>query len=187
MNRFLFDQEYRIARDTPSDINEHLDLLKSLADEVNHVTEIGTRTGVSTRAFLASNVTLRAYDLSLDTRVKELFKHAKDIGKDVEYIKGNVLDLRIEETDLLFIDTWHCYEQLSAELKLHAPKVRKYIAFHDTQTFGTSSEKFMGQLGSNGLLPAIIHYIIQNPNTWRFKIHRTNNNGLSVIERLNNY
>ena len=187
MNRFLFDQEYRIARDTPSDINEHLDLLKSLADEVNHVTEIGTRTGVSTRAFLASNVTLRAYDLFLDTRVKELFKHAKDIGKDVEYIKGNILDLRIEETDLLFIDTWHCYEQLSAELTLHAPKVRKYIAFHDTQTFGTSSEKFMGQIGSNGLLPAIIHYIIQNPNTWRFKIHRTNNNGLSVIERLNNY
>tara|TARA_B100000963_G_scaffold283672_1_gene252382 strand:+ start:1413 stop:1976 length:564 start_codon:yes stop_codon:yes gene_type:complete len=187
MNRFLLDQEYRVARDTPSDINEHLDLLKSLANEVNHVTEIGTRTGVSTRAFLSSNVILRAYDLSLDARVKELFKYAKDNGKDVEYIKGNILDEDIEETDLLFIDTWHCYEQLFAELTLHAPKVKKYIVFHDTQTFGTSSECFMGQIGSNGLLPAIIHYIIKYPNTWRFKIHRTNNNGLTVIQRSNNY
>ena len=36
----------------------------------------------------------------------------------------------------------------------------------------------------NGLLPAIIHYMIDNPDVWRFKTHRTNNNGLSVIERI---
>ena len=71
-----------------------------------------------------------------------------------------------------------------AELTKHAPKVKKYIAFHDTQTYGTRSEEFMGRVGSNGLLPAIIHYMIDNPNIWKFKIHRTNNNGLSVIERV---
>ena len=62
MATLVFDQEYRIARDTPSDINEHIEVLKNLADSVEHVTEMGTRTGVSTRAFLASDVTLRAYD-----------------------------------------------------------------------------------------------------------------------------
>jgi len=31
---------------------------------------------------------------------------------------------------------------------------------------------------------AIIHYMIDNPDVWRFKTHRTNNNGLSVIERI---
>ena len=39
--------EYQIARRLPSDINEHLELLKSLADSVEHVTEMGTRTGIS--------------------------------------------------------------------------------------------------------------------------------------------
>ena len=47
MATLVFDQEYRIARDTPSDINEHIEVLRTLADSVEHVTEMGTRTGVS--------------------------------------------------------------------------------------------------------------------------------------------
>ena len=176
--------EYQIARRLPSDINEHLELLKSLADSVEHVTEMGTRTGNSTRAFLASDVTLRAYDLSLDDYVVKLFELAHKKGKDVKYIESNVLEIDIDETDLLFIDTWHCYDQLYVELIKHAPKVKKYIAFHDTQTYASKSEEFMGRMGSNGLLPAIIHYMIDNPDVWRFKTHRTNNNGLTVIERV---
>ena len=176
--------EYQIARRLPSDINEHLELLKSLADSVEHVTEMGTRTGVSTPPFMAADVTLRAYDLFLDGYVSQLFELAQKEGKNAKYIEANVLETEIDETDLLFIDTWHCYDQLYAELTKHAPKVKKYIAFHDTQTYGTRSEEFMGRVGSNGLLPAIIHYLIENPNTWQFKIHRTNNNGLTVIERV---
>ena len=179
--------EYQIARRLPSDINEHLELLKSLADSVEHVTEMGTRTGVSTRAFLAADVTLRAYDLFLDGYVSQLFELAQKEGKDAKYIESNVLETEIEYTDLLFIDTWHCYDQLYAELTKHAPKVKKYIAFHDTQTYASRSEEFMGRVGSNGLLPAIIHYMIDNPDVWRFKTHRTNNNGLTVIERISTW
>ena len=120
MTTLVFDQEFNIARDTPSDINEHMEVLKGLADEVAHVTEMGTRTGVSTRAFLASDVTLRAYDLFLDGRCQELFQLAKQEGKDAEYIEANVLDVELEETDLLFIDTWLCYEQLRLELRRYA-------------------------------------------------------------------
>ena len=81
MATLVFDQEYRIARDTPSDINEHIEILKSLADEVNHVTEMGTRTGVSTRAFLASDVTLRAYDLFLMEECKNYSDMQKKMVK----------------------------------------------------------------------------------------------------------
>ena len=183
MSKIELCKEYRVAKDTISDINEHLEILKALADEVNHVTEMGTRTGSSTRAFLVSDVKLRSYDLFLDDRVLELFQIAKNLGKDVEYYQQDVLSVDIENTDLLFIDTWHAYDQLIEELRLHAPKVKKYIAFHDTQTFGTKSETFMGKSGSNGLLPAIIHYMIESGDQWKFKIHRTNNNGLTVIER----
>ena len=58
MATLVFDQEYRIARDTPSDINEHIEVLKNLADSVEHVTEMGTRTGVSTRAVSYTHLTL---------------------------------------------------------------------------------------------------------------------------------
>ena len=85
MATLVFDQEYRIARDTPSDINEHIEVLKNLADSVEHVTEMGTRTGVSTRAFLAADVTLRAYDLFLDGYVSQLFELAQKEGKAVSY------------------------------------------------------------------------------------------------------
>ena len=37
MATLVFDQEYRIARDTPSDINEHIEVLKNLADSVEPV------------------------------------------------------------------------------------------------------------------------------------------------------
>lgn len=184
MKNTILEKEYRMALHDPSDINEHLDILKLLADEVSHVTEMGTRRGISTRSFLVSDVILRAYDIALDDRVRELFEIAKSEGKDVEYTEADVLTVNMEETDLLFIDTWHCYEQLIQELRLHGHKVRKYIAFHDTQSYGTESEIVDGRKGTNGLLPAIIHYLIENPGVWQFKMHRVNNNGLTVIERI---
>jgi hypothetical protein len=48
------------------------------------------------------------------------------------YLGNNVLEVEIEETELLFIDTYHYYAQLKKELKLHAGKISRYIAFHDT-------------------------------------------------------
>jgi len=129
MATLVFDQEYRLARDTPSDINEHIEVLRTLADSVEHVTEMGTRTGVSTRAFLAADVTLRAYDLFLDGYVSQLFELAQKEGKDAKYIESNVLETEIDETDLLFIDTWHCYDQLYAELQNMHQKLRSILHF----------------------------------------------------------
>lgn len=37
------------------------------------------------------------------------------------------------DVDLLFIDTWHVYGHLKRELALHAPRVRRFIAMHDTE------------------------------------------------------
>jgi hypothetical protein len=89
---------------------------------------------------------------------------------------------------MLFIDTHHNYEHLSRELKRHAHKVKKYILLHDTQTFGTSPEnnahciQYGGFVSDRGILPALIEFMIDNPE-WKFKLHRTNNNGLTLIEK----
>jgi beta-1,4-mannosyl-glycoprotein beta-1,4-N-acetylglucosaminyltransferase len=177
----VLEREYQFACSNKTDINEHLPILKELAGTCTSVTEMGTRDGQSTRAFLVTDVKLTAYDLELDETVGNLFTIAKLQGKDVNYYQADVLKLDIEPVDLLFIDTWHTYDQLSQELKLHGNKAQKYLAFHDTHTYGVSGEGGGGQ----GLLPAIIEFLIANPH-WRFKMHRTQNNGLTVLERIDN-
>ena len=52
-----------------------------------------------------------------------------------KFTAGDDLKVPVETTDFMLIDTWHTYKQLAAELELLAPKVRKYLAFHDTVEF----------------------------------------------------
>jgi hypothetical protein len=174
-----FSKEYDLAKSIPSDINENVHILYDLAKECKTVVEMGVRTGVSTRAFLNTDVELLSFDIVLNQAVEKLFDSAKKQGKNVNYIKDNVLAIEIDDTDLLFIDTLHTYDQLKQELKLHGNKAQKYIAFHDTHTFGLHGED---QRDQKGLLPAIIEFMIENPH-WKFKIHKTNNNGFTVLER----
>lgn len=175
----IFESEYQKARTTTSDINQNVHILYELAKECDHITEMGVRTGVSTRAFLNTRSTLISYDIVLNSNVQQLFNYAKAQGKDVQYIKADVLQITIDPTDLLFIDTYHVYGQLKKELELHANKARKYIAFHDTYTFGLTGEN---NNDKNGLLTAIIEFLIENPH-WQFKFHTNRNNGLTVLER----
>jgi hypothetical protein len=163
--------EYQKACTTVTDIYKHLPVLRNFVSECQHVTEMGVRDGQSTRALLVEPVVLRSYDLSLDKKVLELFSLAKKAGKDVKYLEGNTLQIQIEETDFLFIDTEHTYVQLAAELELHHHKVRKYIAFHDTD------KPFAEEL-----LPAIIEFMIRHPG-WEFCYHSKDCHGFTVIKR----
>lgn len=187
----MIDKEYEDACNTFSDINEHLPVLYELGMECDSITEMGTRRGASTRAFLRTNANkIRAYDVRMFDHVENLFVHAREAGKDAQYIKANVLDIEIDECDLLFIDTWHANHQLTQELKLHGNKARKYLVFHDTHTYAVRDEKEDWQhykdkhsIPGEGLLPAIINFLIANRH-WRYKEIRTNNNGLSILERV---
>lgn len=174
----VFQEEYEIAKKTPSDINQNLHILYDLAKECKTVIEMGVRTGVSTRAFLNTDVELTSYDIHLNQKVQNLFDKARKKGKNVKYIKDDVLKISIDEVDLLFIDTYHTYDQLKRELILHGNKAKKYLVFHDTHTFGLQDEVGKGK----GLLPAIIEFMINNTH-WKFKINKLNNNGLMVLER----
>jgi hypothetical protein len=187
--RTIINQTYNEWCARPTDINEHLPVLKRYADECNHVTEMGVRRGASSRAFLMADVTLRSYDIYEEQSVTELFNQAQLDGKDVQYIIQDVLQVKIEPTDMLFIDTWHSQRQLRQELAMHGNVPSKYLAFHDTHTYGTVDESMEWASNPNrkaikgqGLLPAIIEFIMENPH-WKFKEHRTNNNGLTVLER----
>lgn len=178
-------QEYEIACNTNSDINQHLPILYEAAKDCKHITEMGVRDGLSTRAFLYANPkTYIAYDLNIDPKVEEIFTYCKSQGKDYEYIQADVLEIEIEKTDLLFIDTYHCYEQLTKELELHSSKVKKYIIFHDTHTYGRCGESLSYQNfeGTKGIMFAIEEFLEKNSN-WKIVHHVDYNNGLMIIQK----
>ena len=194
-------KEYHLFSNTPTEINEHLPTLFSLAKECSSIVELGVCHGKSTRALLASGTKLRSYDVWIEPRVLELFNHAKSIGRDVDYIKESSIKCEIDECDMLFIDSWHNYYQLRKELKLHADKVKKYLVFHDTMSCGSSDEGLEAwgngaginvqkvyedldttEFKNYGINSAIFEFLSENQN-WVVKKHYKNNNGLTVLER----
>jgi len=172
---------YDAHRTRPSDIYEHLPTLRKYATECEHITEMGVRGVVSTWSFLdAHPKRLVSIDI-VDVAIGEARRLATDAGVSFTFIQADTgsPNLVIEETDLLFIDTWHVYEHLTKELALHSDRVKKYIIMHDTTIFGEKGESE----GHVGLWPAVEEFIARNKN-WTIKERYTNNNGLTVLERV---
>ena len=172
---------YEDAKNKPSDINEHLETLKGYASVCDTVTEFGCRWGVSTLAFLAAKPKrLISYDLEIYPKLTELQNLAKVELPNTEFIfrDASTLFEEIEPVDLLFLDTYHVYEQVLLELVYHAKKVKKVLIFHDTEAF-----KDVGQTpGYGGIWKAIDGFLLYNPE-WVMIDHRTNNNGLTVLAK----
>ena len=194
----LIKDKYNILCKTKSDINEHLPILQKYANDCNHITEMGVRTGVSTWALLSSKpIKMISYDITdVFFREKNLVMGScKKENIDYEFIVGDSLKINIEETDLLFIDTLHVYNQLIRELKLHNNKVKKYIILHDTTTFGEQDEtiysyasdivknEILDTKEKSGLFNAVIDFLDENKN-WKIKEKLNNNNGLTVLEKI---
>jgi hypothetical protein len=179
MNRL--QQTYERLCNQPSDINEHLPTLKKYADECEHITEMGVRWVVSTYALLMGKPKkLISYDIN-PINSEPIQEMVKDVT-DFRFSVANTLDLEIEETDLLFIDTLHNYNQLKGELELHGNKAKKYIIFHDTTAFEWIGESYQDKVDEVGLWPAIEEFLEINTN-WELHERFTNNNGLTILKR----
>ena len=180
------------------DIHEHLSTLRNLAYECQHVTEFGTRYGISTAALICGQPQkMVSYDINANWFApykSETEALAQVAGVNFQFVEGDVLGVDIEETDLLFIDTHHTYNQLTAELNKHASKVKRYIVMHDTVTFGTVDEKpydngvvskYLEGVQSvrTGLKMALQDFLEANPE-WKLSAHYGNNNGLTVLIKL---
>lgn len=186
----LLETRFLHAVATPSDINEHLILLRELAAQCEHVTEFGLRGGGGSTVALLAGQPLQfvSWDVNPFSIVQQNVLDLLTMQGRTRFQPrcGSTLEIITEPTDLLFIDTLHTREQLWAELKRHADpavrpvSVRKFIAFHDTVTFGD-----VGEDGSQpGLLDAILFF--QRKWTlplWSLRENRKNNNGLIVLER----
>lgn len=158
---------------SPAEINEHLYTLKGYAGQCDHVTEFGVSFGRSTAAFLAARPkVLRSYDVR-NCLPLGWWPEGASLGGLVEtdwkFTIGDSREIDIDETDLLFIDTWHVYECLKAELDRHQAKVRKWILLHDTVLYREMNRA--------------IYELLERERTWTIAAHHWNNNGLMILER----
>jgi predicted O-methyltransferase YrrM len=148
-------QAYQQDCVTPSDIQHHLPLLRSLAR--GNVLELGTRSGVSTRALLAGVEAHggKVWSVDIDERSAKVaeghplwtFVHGSSTNPDLIASKTGA-----EPFDLLLIDTEHTYNQAAAELALWGPHVAPggTICMHDPETFPgvrRAATEFAGKMG----------------------------------------
>jgi len=179
---------YQQALSEPSDIVEHLSLLRQLASECDHVTEFGMRNGNSTVSLLAAQPrVLISWDVDPWSVISQRTADLTAVAGNTTFQPrvGNTLEIVAESTDLLFIDTLHTAAQLKAELVRHADptekKVRRYLVFHDTATFGD-----VGEDGSVPGLRAAIRWFQRCHSfpQWELIEDRKNNNGLVVLRAV---
>lgn len=156
-----------------SDINELLPFLFATALSCDDVVEFGLRVGESTSAFLAAGCKV----LSIDKNpCADTVKFLSPLGR-FKFRRSDSLQTDIPECDLLFIDTYHSYTQLSKELARHGDKAKKFIALHDTHTFGSVGE----DKKTPGLRVAIDEFLTQSE--WKVVIDVPFNNGLVILKR----
>lgn len=175
------EQKYNHLCANFSDINDALPHLRRFASECRHVTEFGIRTANSTTALLAAQPeTLIAYDLGLQLQYLQDLDRVKGRTNFI-YRQGDTREIEIETTNLLFIDTLHCYDQMRAELARHIGKVTTYLICHDTTGF-----RFNDEIETNnpikGIWPALAELMTREP-CWRVVFEINSGFGLTVFKR----
>lgn len=189
------------------DIHEHLPTLKKYASESNSIAEFGVRGGDSSSALLlglkenANGITKAYFGVDInDCPITETMKKFAT-SNQIEYtfIKSDSASVTIPDVDLLFIDSWHVYAHLIRELNNSCDKVAKYILMHDTTVdewdgesircgwdVASQSKKtgYPKEEIAKGLWPAIEDFLKAH-SEWKIKERFTNNNGLTILERVN--
>lgn len=185
------------------DIGEHMPILRLLASECSSVVELGVGPVISTWGLLkglseSKKEHLSYFGVDIADPPKDLMQHAETLANqlqiDFQFLKKNDLELDLKPVDLLFIDSLHTYCHLMYELETFSPKVRRYIALHDTSApWGHQDDnEYSGDRSEypahfnrekRGLWPAVLDFLEQHPE-WILLERRTNCHGFTVLKRI---
>lgn len=170
------DEFYNFNWLEPSDINEHFPTLKKYSSQCEHVTELGVKAICSTWGLLAGKpkrmVSLDIFHPShYGGNLDEVYESCKLENINFQFIQDSSLNTKLENTDLLFIDTSHVFFQLLGELFLHGSNTNKFIIMHDTTLY------------KNELWPAINNFM-NVYKEWVVLEEFKNNNGLTVLGKI---
>jgi hypothetical protein len=207
------EQKYYSLCNSHSDINEHLPTLYEYAKDCESIIELGVRGVTSTYSFVRGLINNNSKNKSLlindieSCPIDELVEIITELPIEFNYNWVNDLDMVVEKNyDMTFIDTYHVYGLLKRELNKYSKITNKYIIMHDTEIDGINGElyrcgyKSESELYNNaitmsnkigiptdeilkGLLPAIYEFLNNNTN-WVIDNIYTNNNGLTVLRRI---
>ena len=199
----ILESKYKHMCEARSDIHEHLPTLYRYATECEHIIECGVRKVVSSYAFanalrVKGNNKLILVDLVGGNSVDRFLEECTNENVNAIFYEESDLTCPIEKTDLLFIDTWHVYGHLKRELERWNTYANKYIILHDTTVDGEVGESVRMKFDiprqviesglsreeiERGLWPAVEEFLALHPE-WKLKERYTNNNGLTVLERV---
>lgn len=198
----LLSQQYEKSCSIPSDINEHVPVLRALAKECSSVIEIGVRDMVSSWGILQglseNGSSSRSY-LGIDiiappsNTLRKGNKLAEMNGISFHFWQANDMDIDIEAAEMLFIDSLHTYLHLTYELEKFSPKISKYICMHDTSApWGDQDEPYYGNFyeypleynrEKRGLWPAVEDFLQRHPE-WVLHQRLLNNHGFTILKRV---
>ena len=198
-----------------SDIRDHLGTIfaETIATQPRLIVELGTRGGLSTRAFLAAAEITGAQVLSVDIEdcsALEISDHfltrwrfAK--GDDVAYAGEPFerfcadLGLPAPAADIIFVDTSHLYEHTCQEIAAWLPRLAPggAMMFHDTNMadwfVGLDGGVWRGWDNQRGVIRAIEERLGRSYDEQRFFVDIADGflvrhwpwcNGLTVLRRL---
>jgi hypothetical protein len=201
----IFKNKYNKLLNIPSDINEHLSTLYNYASNCESVLELGVRGVISSWAISygllnngKKNKKLFMNDMYA-CDINEILTASSNTDLEIEYKWINDLELDFNHNfDMVFIDTWHIYAQLIRELNKFSLITNKYIIMHDTtvdewhgESVRQNSDALQESIDTGfiveeikmGLWPAIVQFLSTHRD-WKLKERFTNNNGLTILERV---
>lgn len=182
---------YAATLKIPRDFEQHMPILKAFADRCEYVTEFSKR-HESLVALLASDARMvRTHNREITagpaqealSHISEAYKQAvanKETPKK-EYEFDDMPSMavqKIEQTDLLHLDTIHHYDNTRGELAKYAGSVNKYIFLRGTGSFGIDAE-----FGGEGMFAAIREFVAANPE-WFVVYHTAIEYGLTILSRV---
>jgi hypothetical protein len=167
---------YDAVRATPRDLDKHMPKLRELAMMCPHVTEISNRAESLVALAAGSPEVMISYNTEAERptviRMQEMASWIKSVTKaDSSQVP------KIDRCDLLFIDSTHTSQVLSAELEKYAGCVNRFIAIHDTVLYGDRGED-----AGPGLLEAMREFCKVN-REWFVYYHTGEQHGLTVLGR----
>lgn len=193
MNRDGIETLYHMHCNGRTAMAHHLPYLRVLAEGCELAVEYGVNKGGSTTALLLGAqrvISLDIINVPVQARISPL------AGDAWTFVQADSTKYDLPECDLLFLDANHSYRAVKAELR-QAHRVKKYLAFHDTLTFGSIAAK--GETGTLawipeagkptpyehlGIRPAIDELMIRD-KSWQLKYSSWESHGFLVLERVN--
>lgn len=176
-------KEYR-AR-TSENANWYFDVLKEICakPEVRVVTEWGTFQGCSAAAMATQDIdVLWTYDTKVHCPVeRELIKSYVPSKIDFQYKIGDTRKGEEIEVDFTFLDNVHNGRWVYEELKAHAPKVKHYIAVHDTLLQDRGMPEKLDST-KDIVWHGVTKFLDENKD-WKLYKHVLEGSGIAVLEK----